>query len=94
MLERAHGLKPVEIFCGYLLGAVVAFRMNNEGKLLYFKNNFLLFVLEILTGYLCASISGTELVEYFRDQMKKDPDMASAVAAIRTLLEFLKRDKG
>uniref|UniRef100_A0AAX7TKX7 Translation initiation factor eIF2B subunit alpha n=1 Tax=Astatotilapia calliptera TaxID=8154 RepID=A0AAX7TKX7_ASTCA len=34
------------------------------------------------------------LVEYFRDQMKKDPDMASAVAAIRTLLEFLKRDKG
>lgn len=51
-------------------------------------------MLEILTGYLCASISGTELVEYFRDQMKKDPDMASAVAAIRTLLEFLKRDKG
>uniref|UniRef100_A0AAQ5XG99 Translation initiation factor eIF2B subunit alpha n=1 Tax=Amphiprion ocellaris TaxID=80972 RepID=A0AAQ5XG99_AMPOC len=34
------------------------------------------------------------LVEYFRDQMRKDPDMASAVAAIRTLLEFLKRDKG
>lgn len=26
--------------------------------------------------------------------MRKDPDMASAVAAIRTLLEFLKRDKG
>lgn len=68
--------------------------MNNEGKLLNFKNNFLLFVLEILTGYLRASISGTELVEYFRDQMRKDPDMASAVAAIRTLLEFLKRDKG
>ncbi|XP_054468302.1 translation initiation factor eIF-2B subunit alpha isoform X1 [Anoplopoma fimbria] len=35
-----------------------------------------------------------ELVEYFRAQMRKDPDMASAVAAIRTLLEFLKRDKG
>uniref|UniRef100_A0A8C4EZM5 Translation initiation factor eIF2B subunit alpha n=1 Tax=Dicentrarchus labrax TaxID=13489 RepID=A0A8C4EZM5_DICLA len=35
-----------------------------------------------------------ELVEYFRAQMMKDPDMASAVAAIRTLLEFLKRDKG
>ncbi|XP_071371767.1 translation initiation factor eIF2B subunit alpha isoform X1 [Centroberyx affinis] len=35
-----------------------------------------------------------ELVEYFRTQMRKDPDMASAVAAIRTLLEFLKRDKG
>ncbi|KAF3849234.1 hypothetical protein F7725_015731 [Dissostichus mawsoni] len=28
-----------------------------------------------------------ELVEYFRAQMRKDPDMASAVAAIRTLLE-------
>lgn len=26
--------------------------------------------------------------------MRKDPDIASAVAAIRTLLEFLKRDKG
>lgn len=36
----------------------------------------------------------TELVEYFRAQMNKDPGMASAVAAIRTLLEFLKRDKG
>lgn len=36
----------------------------------------------------------TELVEYFRAQMDKDPGMASAVAAIRTLLEFLKRDKG
>ncbi|XP_037609201.1 translation initiation factor eIF-2B subunit alpha isoform X1 [Sebastes umbrosus] len=35
-----------------------------------------------------------ELVEYFRAQMSRDPDMASAVAAIRTLLEFLKRDKG
>ncbi|TNM92120.1 hypothetical protein fugu_019132 [Takifugu bimaculatus] len=35
-----------------------------------------------------------ELVEYFRAQMNKDPGMASAVAAIRTLLEFLKRDKG
>ncbi|MBN3311458.1 EI2BA factor, partial [Atractosteus spatula] len=35
-----------------------------------------------------------ELVEYFRNQMRQDPDMASAVAAIRTLLEFLKRDKG
>uniref|UniRef100_A0A4W5QVT6 Translation initiation factor eIF2B subunit alpha n=1 Tax=Hucho hucho TaxID=62062 RepID=A0A4W5QVT6_9TELE len=27
-------------------------------------------------------------------QMRTDPDMASAVAAIRTLLEFLRRDKG
>uniref|UniRef100_A0A8D3AEP8 Translation initiation factor eIF2B subunit alpha n=1 Tax=Scophthalmus maximus TaxID=52904 RepID=A0A8D3AEP8_SCOMX len=34
------------------------------------------------------------LVEYFKAQMRKNPDMASAVAAIRTLLEFLKRDKG
>uniref|UniRef100_A0A3P8ZCY8 Translation initiation factor eIF2B subunit alpha n=1 Tax=Esox lucius TaxID=8010 RepID=A0A3P8ZCY8_ESOLU len=32
--------------------------------------------------------------EYFRTQMRTDPDMASAVAAIRTLLEFLRRDKG
>ncbi|KAK2489644.1 hypothetical protein MC885_017466 [Smutsia gigantea] len=35
-----------------------------------------------------------ELIEYFKSQMKEDPDTASAVAAIRTLLEFLKRDKG
>ncbi|KAF4074577.1 hypothetical protein AMELA_G00240740 [Ameiurus melas] len=33
-----------------------------------------------------------ELVEYFRKQMSQDPDVASAVAAIRSLLEFLKRD--
>ncbi|KAM9793929.1 translation initiation factor eIF-2B subunit alpha [Syngnathus typhle] len=35
-----------------------------------------------------------ELLEYFRGQLKQDPDVASAVAAIRTLLEFLKRDEG
>ncbi|XP_041079561.1 translation initiation factor eIF-2B subunit alpha [Polyodon spathula] len=35
-----------------------------------------------------------ELVEYFRSQMRENTDVASAVAAIRTLLEFLKRDKG
>uniref|UniRef100_A0A8D2C4W9 Translation initiation factor eIF2B subunit alpha n=1 Tax=Sus scrofa TaxID=9823 RepID=A0A8D2C4W9_PIG len=35
-----------------------------------------------------------DLIEYFKSQMKEDPDMASAVAAIRTLLEYLKRDKG
>ncbi|KAM7149565.1 LOW QUALITY PROTEIN: translation initiation factor eIF2B subunit alpha-like [Molossus nigricans] len=35
-----------------------------------------------------------EFIKYFKSQMKKDPDMASAVAAIQTLLEFLKRDKG
>ncbi|KAF7687589.1 translation initiation factor eIF-2B subunit alpha [Silurus meridionalis] len=34
-----------------------------------------------------------ELVEYFRKQMSQDPDVASAVAAIRSLLEFLKRDQ-
>ncbi|MBN3276294.1 EI2BA factor, partial [Polyodon spathula] len=36
----------------------------------------------------------SELVEYFRSQMRENTDVASAVAAIRTLLEFLKRDKG
>ncbi|XP_051528975.1 translation initiation factor eIF-2B subunit alpha-like isoform X2 [Myxocyprinus asiaticus] len=34
-----------------------------------------------------------ELVEYFRMQIREDPDVASAVAAICTLLEFLRRDK-
>lgn len=34
-----------------------------------------------------------ELVEYFRGQIREDPDVASAVAAIRSLLEFLKRDQ-
>ncbi|XP_060641515.2 translation initiation factor eIF2B subunit alpha [Anolis sagrei] len=35
-----------------------------------------------------------ELVEAFNTQMRQDPDVASAVAAIHVLLEFLKRDKG
>ncbi|XP_048369992.1 translation initiation factor eIF-2B subunit alpha [Sphaerodactylus townsendi] len=35
-----------------------------------------------------------ELVEAFKTQTRTDPDVASAVAAIRVLLEFLKRDKG
>nr|XP_020658307.1 translation initiation factor eIF-2B subunit alpha isoform X1 [Pogona vitticeps] len=35
-----------------------------------------------------------ELTEAFNTQMRQDPDVASAVAAIRVLLEFLKRDKG
>uniref|UniRef100_A0AC11B3F6 Eukaryotic translation initiation factor 2B subunit alpha n=1 Tax=Ovis aries TaxID=9940 RepID=A0AC11B3F6_SHEEP len=35
-----------------------------------------------------------ELIEYFKSQIKEDPDMASAVAAIRTLLEYLRRDTG
>ncbi|KAK2911383.1 hypothetical protein QQF64_027081 [Cirrhinus molitorella] len=34
-----------------------------------------------------------ELVEYFRAQIREDPDVASAVAAIQSLLEFLKRDQ-
>ncbi|KAJ7994267.1 hypothetical protein DPEC_G00264120 [Dallia pectoralis] len=34
-----------------------------------------------------------ELVDYFRTQMSEDPEVPSAVAAIRTLLEFLKRDQ-
>uniref|UniRef100_A0A6Q2YCD9 Translation initiation factor eIF2B subunit alpha n=1 Tax=Esox lucius TaxID=8010 RepID=A0A6Q2YCD9_ESOLU len=34
-----------------------------------------------------------QLVEYFRTQMRQDPEVPSAVAAIRTLLEFLKRDQ-
>ncbi|XP_051545914.1 translation initiation factor eIF-2B subunit alpha isoform X1 [Myxocyprinus asiaticus] len=34
-----------------------------------------------------------ELVEYFRMQIREDPDVASAVAAIRSLLEFLRRDQ-
>uniref|UniRef100_A0A8C3TDV7 Translation initiation factor eIF2B subunit alpha n=1 Tax=Chelydra serpentina TaxID=8475 RepID=A0A8C3TDV7_CHESE len=41
-----------------------------------------------------AAMNEAELVEAFRAQMREDPDVASAVAAIRTLLEFLKRDKG
>uniref|UniRef100_A0A8D0DZD5 Translation initiation factor eIF2B subunit alpha n=1 Tax=Salvator merianae TaxID=96440 RepID=A0A8D0DZD5_SALMN len=35
-----------------------------------------------------------ELIEAFKTQMKQDPGIASAVAAIHVLLEFLKRDKG
>uniref|UniRef100_A0A6B2F5T9 Translation initiation factor eIF2B subunit alpha n=1 Tax=Bothriechis nigroviridis TaxID=88079 RepID=A0A6B2F5T9_BOTNI len=35
-----------------------------------------------------------ELVDAFNTQMRQNPDVASAVAAIRVLLEFLKRDKG
>ncbi|XP_073696962.1 translation initiation factor eIF2B subunit alpha [Garra rufa] len=34
-----------------------------------------------------------ELVEHFREQIREDPDVASAVAAIQSLLEFLKRDQ-
>ncbi|TRY66263.1 hypothetical protein DNTS_026221 [Danionella cerebrum] len=34
-----------------------------------------------------------ELVEYFGAQIREDPDVASAVAAIQSLLQFLKRDQ-
>uniref|UniRef100_A0A672P5T7 Translation initiation factor eIF2B subunit alpha n=1 Tax=Sinocyclocheilus grahami TaxID=75366 RepID=A0A672P5T7_SINGR len=43
--------------------------------------------------YLFIYVFLSELVEYFRAQIREDPDVASAVAAIRSLLEFLKRDQ-
>lgn len=36
----------------------------------------------------------SDLIEAFRAQLRDDPDVASAVAAIRALLGFLKRDRG
>ncbi|XP_030075724.1 translation initiation factor eIF2B subunit alpha isoform X1 [Microcaecilia unicolor] len=45
------------------------------------------------SGHLTEGMDTGEIIDYFKTQ-KKDPDAASAVAAIRTLLEFLKRDKG
>ncbi|MEE6504148.1 hypothetical protein FKM82_005077, partial [Ascaphus truei] len=36
----------------------------------------------------------SEIIQYFKGQRVKDPDVATAVAAIRTLLEFLKKDTG
>lgn len=69
--------------------------MNEEGRVsrssLYFMYFFFAGRVDINGISVCPC---TELVEYFRAQMNKDPGMASAVAAIRTLLEFLKRDKG
>ncbi|XP_068100767.1 translation initiation factor eIF2B subunit alpha [Hyperolius riggenbachi] len=35
-----------------------------------------------------------EVIEYFKRQLNEDSSVATAVAAIRTLLEFLKKDKG
>ena len=35
-----------------------------------------------------------DLIETFRAQLRDDPDVASAVAAIRVLLGFLKQDRG
>ncbi|NWY98851.1 EI2BA factor, partial [Loxia curvirostra] len=36
----------------------------------------------------------SDLIETFRAQLRDDPDVASAVAAIRALLGFLKQDRG
>ncbi|NWT09420.1 EI2BA factor, partial [Vireo altiloquus] len=36
----------------------------------------------------------SDLIETFRAQLRNDPDVASAVAAIRALLDFLKQDRG
>ncbi|NXC42397.1 EI2BA factor, partial [Penelope pileata] len=41
-----------------------------------------------------AALCLPELIEAFRAQLRDDPDVASAVAAIRALLGFLKRDRG
>ncbi|NWU65682.1 EI2BA factor, partial [Pterocles burchelli] len=41
-----------------------------------------------------AGRSLAELIETFRAQLRDDPDVASAVAAIRVLLGFLKQDRG
>ncbi|NXW95675.1 EI2BA factor, partial [Alopecoenas beccarii] len=41
-----------------------------------------------------APRSLTDLIETFRAQLRDDPDVASAVAAIRALLGFLKQDRG
>ncbi|KAG8456027.1 hypothetical protein GDO86_002004 [Hymenochirus boettgeri] len=35
-----------------------------------------------------------EVLQYFKCQLREDPHVATAVAAMRTLLEFLKRDTG
>ncbi|NWQ79377.1 EI2BA factor, partial [Columbina picui] len=41
-----------------------------------------------------APRSLTDLIETFRAQLRDDPDVASAVAAIRALLGFLRQDRG
>ena len=41
-----------------------------------------------------APRSLADLIETFRAQLRDDPDVASAVAAIRALLGFLKQDRG
>lgn len=62
--------------------------MNDEGKSAH------VFSVIPMCGGSIVDLIASELVEYFRARMREDPDMASAVAAIRTLLEFLKRNKG
>ncbi|XP_031448524.1 translation initiation factor eIF-2B subunit alpha [Phasianus colchicus] len=41
-----------------------------------------------------AAMSTEDLIETFRAQLRDDPDVASAVAAIRALLGFLRQDRG
>ncbi|XP_052653711.1 translation initiation factor eIF-2B subunit alpha isoform X2 [Harpia harpyja] len=41
-----------------------------------------------------AAMSTDDLIETFRAQLRDDPDVASAVVAIRVLLGFLKQDRG
>ena len=41
-----------------------------------------------------GTMDNKELIKYFKSQIEEDPDMASAVAAIWTLLEYLRRDTG
>lgn len=67
--------------------------MNKEGRVVH-VSRFTASWWCVPCMWMVCPCPHAELVEYFRAQMDKDPDMASAVAAIRTLLEFLKRDKG
>ncbi|NXJ08840.1 EI2BA factor, partial [Odontophorus gujanensis] len=41
-----------------------------------------------------AALCLSDLIETFRAQLRDDPDVASAVAAIRALLGFLRQDRG
>ncbi|NXU12131.1 EI2BA factor, partial [Pardalotus punctatus] len=43
---------------------------------------------------LTLPVAFSDLIETFRAQLRDDPDVASAVAAIRALLGFLKQDRG
>ena len=35
-----------------------------------------------------------EIVDYFQTLMRDDPEISQAVAAINTLIEFIRKDKG